>query len=201
MEAFLKGIMLGWGVSVPIGPVNVLIMSYALKSYTQALALGLGAMSADALYLILLSFGMLEFLNYPTFFSVLAVCGAIYLSYMAYDIYKNASNVIAPQQDVKFTSHTKTFIKGFFLNITNPYVIMFWLSIATVTASIEGSFVLALLGLVAGILSWITLFPLAIYKSRNLIGAKASKMLSYFSAIILLFFAFLLIYEKFIKGS
>ena len=27
MEGFLKGILLGLGVSVPIGPINVLIMS------------------------------------------------------------------------------------------------------------------------------------------------------------------------------
>ena len=40
---------MGLGVSVPIGPVNVLIMSYALRSYTKALCLGLGAMSADML--------------------------------------------------------------------------------------------------------------------------------------------------------
>lgn len=56
-------ILLGYGAAVPIGPVNILIMSYAIKSYSYALLFGMGAMFADVFYLLLLNYGVLNFLN------------------------------------------------------------------------------------------------------------------------------------------
>ena len=66
-KSLLDGILLGIGVAVPFGPVNLLILSYALSSFKKAFFLGLGALVADAFYLLLLSFGILHFLN-QTFF-------------------------------------------------------------------------------------------------------------------------------------
>ena len=37
MSSFLQGALLGFGVAVPIGPLNILIMSYAFTSYSKAL--------------------------------------------------------------------------------------------------------------------------------------------------------------------
>lgn len=103
MQEILSGIIFGIGVSVPIGPVNILIMSYALKSYKKAFFLGLGAMGADALYLTLLSFGILKFLNSPTGFKILAVFGAIFLTYMAILILKNSKSNIKMQKTDSFS--------------------------------------------------------------------------------------------------
>lgn len=196
MQEFLSGILFGLGVSVPIGPVNILIMSYALKSYKNALFLGLGAMSADAFYLTLLSFGVLKFLHSPLIFKILAVFGAIFLLYMAYGIFKSAKNSIKTMQTENF-SLAKIFVKGFLINLCNPYVIAFWLSSATLVASIGGNFSLTLLGLIFGILLWIGGFPLVIFKSRTLISEKMARALSYISALILLFFAVMLIFRTF----
>lgn len=38
MKSFIQGLLLGFGAAVPVGPVNILIMSYSLKRY----ALGTG---------------------------------------------------------------------------------------------------------------------------------------------------------------
>ncbi|MCW1633430.1 LysE family transporter, partial [Campylobacter jejuni] len=54
---FLSGVFLGFGVSVPFGPVNILILTYALKAFKNSIAVGLGAFSIDMLYLFLLQFG------------------------------------------------------------------------------------------------------------------------------------------------
>ncbi|PSM51998.1 hypothetical protein [Campylobacter blaseri] len=67
-------------------------------------------------------------------------------------------------------------------------------------ASFEGSYIIAFLGVLFGIGSWIVLFPLVIYKSRNIISKRLQKGLSYFSALILIFFAISLLYNTFIKG-
>ena len=200
MQAFLQGILLGLGVSVPIGPINVLIMSYALKSYTKALCLGLGAMSADALYLLLSAFGVAKLLNSPDFFRVLAIFGASFLLYMAWQIFKSAKNEIKTKSvdTDKIGSHGAVYLKGFLLNLLNPFVIMFWLSVSATTAKIGGSYGVVLAGLVLGIFSWISLFPLVIYKNRKFVSPKVAMWLAYISALILVGFAISLIYKTFL---
>ena len=191
MQSFIQGVLMGLGVSVPIGPINVLIMSYALRSYTKALCLGLGAMSADMLYLVLSAFGISQLAKIPIVFACISLFGAAFLLYIALDIYRQAKKSVQIQS-VEHGSHVAVFGKGFLLNIFNPYVIMFWLS---VSASIgRERFGLALAGLVCGILSWITLFALAVYKSRAKISDRAARAFAYISALILLFFALKLIY-------
>lgn len=191
MQPFVQGILMGLGVSVPIGPVNVLIMSYALRSYTNALCLGLGAMSADMLYLALSAFGISQLAKIPIVFTCISVFGAAFLLYIALDIYRDAKRSVH-LQSVERGSHVAVFGKGFLLNIFNPYVIMFWLNVSVSIG--REHFGLALAGLVCGILSWITLFPLAIYKSRAKISDRAARAFAYISALILLFFALKLIY-------
>lgn len=196
MQEILSGIIFGIGVSVPIGPVNILIMSYALKSYKKAFFLGLGAMGADALYLTLLSFGILKFLNSPTGFKILAVFGAIFLTYMAILILKNSKSNIKMQKTDSF-SLFDIFVKGFLINLSNPYVIAFWLSSAAVLSYMGGNFILTLFGLITGIFLWISLFPLVIFKARKVIGEKIANLFSYISAFILIFFSIILIFRTF----
>lgn len=196
MQEILSGIIFGIGVSVPIGPVNILMMSYALKSYKKAFFLGLGAMGADALYLTLLSFGILKFLNSPTGFKILAVFGAIFLTYMAILILKNSKSNIKMQKTDSF-SLFGIFVKGFLINLSNPYVIAFWLSSAAVLSYMGGNFVLTLFGLITGIFLWVSLFPLVIFKARKVIGEKIANLFSYISAFILIFFSIILIFRTF----
>ena len=182
---------MGLGVSVPIGPVNVLIMSYALQSYTKALCLGLGAMSADMLYLGLSASGISQLGKIPIVFTCISVFGAAFLLYIALGIYRQAKRSVQIQS-VERGSHVAVFGKGFLLNIFNPYVTMFWLS---VSASIgRERFALALAGLVSGILAWITLFPLAIYLARSKLPNIVVRAFAYISAFILVFFALKLLY-------
>lgn len=179
------------GVSVPIGPVNVLIMSYALRSYTKALYLGLGAMSADMLYLALSAFGISQLAKIRVVFACISVFGACFLLYTAYAIWHDATRSVQPAS-VEACSGAALYGKGFLINLLNPYVIMFWLSVSAGTA--RADFGLALAGLVCGILGWITLFPLAVYKSRAKISGRAARAFAYISALILIFFALKLIY-------
>jgi len=191
MQPFVQGVLMGLGVSVPIGPVNVLIMSYALRSYTKALCLGLGAMSADMLYLALSAFGISQLAKIPIVFACISVFGACFLLYTAYAIWHGATRSVQPVS-VGACSGVALYGKGFLINLLNPYVIMFWLSVSAGTA--RADFALALAGLVSGILAWITLFPLAIYLARSKLPNIAVRAFAYISAFILVFFALKLLY-------
>ena len=191
MQSFIQGVLLGLGISVPIGPVNVLIMSYALRSYTKALCLGFGAMSADMLYLALSAFGISQLAKIPIVFACISVFGACFLLYTAYATWHGATRSVQPAS-VEACSGAALYGKGFLINLLNPYVIMFWLSVSAGTA--RADFALALAGLVSGILAWITLFPLAIYLARSKLPNIVVRAFAYISAFILTFFALKLLY-------
>ena len=55
----LKGVALGLGAAVPIGPVNVELARRTLRGgFSRGFALGCGAVTADVTYAILASFGL-----------------------------------------------------------------------------------------------------------------------------------------------
>lgn len=108
MNAFLQGLLLGFSAAVPLGPVNVMIMSAAVRSFWAAFAIGLGAMSADVAYLLLLAFGVLEYLQGETVEKVIGIFGFCYLVYISYVIFKNANKPIAADSldaEVKFSKN------------------------------------------------------------------------------------------------
>ena len=201
MNEFLQGIILGWGVAVPIGPINVLVMSYALKNYGKALSLGVGAMFADLGFLTLSILGVSQIVHKPIIFNTLDIFGSLFLFYIAYSIAKNAQREIYVQKIEKTENKKWLFIKGFLLNLMNPYVIIFWISVSTTTAKMGNHLILSLIGLFLGIISWMTLFPLVIYKSRTLLKKSTTIALSYISSLILVFFAIMLIYKSFFQAA
>ena len=191
---------MGLGAAVPIGPVNVLIMSYALKSYTQALAIGLGAMSADVAYLFLMTFGLLKVLNQPIVLQSLAVFGFIFLIVIAIMIFKGANRHLHVKK-VKKGSFIKLYVKGLFITLLNPYTVGFWLSIASLAISKEGGFVWLLIGMMVAIFVWVSGMPYIIHKNKHLISDEAAKYFAYFSGAVLAFFGCMLFVNTFILGS
>ncbi len=196
---FIQGLLLGFGACVPIGPINVLIISHALKDYKQALAIGLGAMSADAVYLLLITFGLLQVFEYEIIKKVLAIFGFLFLNYIAYMIIKNANNHINIQKKIKQSSIKIIYLRGFLLTLLNPYTIGYWLSIASLSATKEMTDIgILMAGTISAILLWITVMPYFVWKNRRFISNKTAKYLSIIAGLILIFFAFVLIYNIFI---
>ncbi|WP_236861089.1 hypothetical protein [Campylobacter vicugnae] len=88
MQGFIEGLALGFGAAVPIGPVNVLIMSYALVKFRLGLGVGLGAMAVDMGYLFGISFGVLKFSQNELLTQILAIFGSIFfILYCLFDIF------------------------------------------------------------------------------------------------------------------
>src|SRR5688500_19678667 len=72
----LKGVLLGLGAAVPIGPVNVEMARRALRGgFFAGFALGCGAVTVDVLYLVLSSLSVAQLLNHPRVLKPLAVAG------------------------------------------------------------------------------------------------------------------------------
>ena len=186
MNAFLQGLMLGFSAAVPLGPVNVMIMGAAINSFRSAFAIGLGAMSADVAYLLLLAFGVLGYLQGEIIEKIIGAFGFCYLAYISYVIFKNADKPIRAQAQGVQANFTKNYAKGLFVTLVNPYTVSFENAGAVVA------------GLVAAIFIWIASMPFAVHKSAKFISQNVAKWINYVCSVILLGFAFFLSYKLFL---
>lgn len=197
-DSFLNGLFLGFGVSVPFGPINILILTYALKAFKNSIAVGLGAFSVDLLYLLLLQFGLLNFLDNVIFMRVLAIFGFCFLSYMAYLMLKKKNEDLRLDQHKDFKeSLLKSYIKGIILNGSNPYVIGFWLSATGIVLNNQHAYS-TIVGLVVAILFWIGTLAFVVAKYSYLFSAKVIRIINIVSALIIEYFALSLLYKTFI---
>ena len=199
MDSFITGILLGLGVAIPIGPLNILIMNYSLSSFGRGFALGMGAMSADILYFVLLSLGVLVVFDNTWIFKSIAIFGAIFLLYMAWTCYKNASKMLAKISCAeRGESLLACYLKGLGLNSINPFIIGFWLSLSSVVVS-SANWMIAALGVLLALFAWVVGLSLVTSLARRIISAKVARIFSYVSAVLMLFFTAFLIYNTFLK--
>ncbi len=192
LEAFIEGFILGLGAAVPVGPVNILIMTKALKNYTNAVSIGFGAMSADITYLTLILFGFFVFVKNSSVQMALGVFGTIFLMYIAYLIFKNRNEKVQINKDGSKSEKNKivsNYLKGYTITLLNPYTIGFWISVSAYITTKSLSFGFTLLGLFSAIFLWITIMPFIIHKTKHLFSQTLTKNISIVSAGILLFFA------------
>jgi len=199
LNAFLEGFILGIGAAVPVGPINILIMTNAIKNYKNAVSIGAGAMSADITYLVLVLLGLFAFAKNQTFHTILGIFGSLFLLYIGYLIFKNKNEKIKiGNADLKEhkTKIIKNYLKGYSLTLLNPYTIGFWISVSAYIATKHLPFIWTLLGLFSGIFLWITLMPYAVHKTKHLLSQNMIKNISIIAAAILLFFGVMMLYNS-----
>ncbi len=190
-STLLQGLLLGYGAAIPLGPINILIANYALHSYKKAFIMGLGAMSADITYLLLLTFGILKILEGTVFISLITFFGALFLLYLAIKTFQSRHQKMH-KEHLHQEPAWKIYIKGYSLTLLNPYTVGFWLSISTLQSDEKYAFIL-ILGLILAIVSWIALMPWMIYKRKDLFSPQTITILSEISAIILAGFGIMLL--------
>ena len=174
-------------------------MNYSLSSFGRGFALGMGAMSADILYFVLLSLGVLVVFDNTWIFKSIAIFGAIFLLYMAWACYKNASKMLAKISCAERGENLLAcYLKGLGLNSINPFIIGFWLSLSSVVAS-SANWMIAALGVLLALFAWVAGLSIVTSLARRIISAKVARIFSYVSAVLMLFFTAFLIYNTFLK--
>ncbi|HDZ5056933.1 TPA: LysE family transporter [Campylobacter jejuni] len=180
-DSFLSGVFLGFGVSVPFGPVNIVILTYALKAFKNSIAVGFGAFSVDMLYLCLLQFGLLNFLNNVIFMRSLAIFSFCFLTYMAYLMLRKKESLSVEHKEFE----------------ESLFVIGFWLSIASVVLSSDHAYLMTL-GLIMAILSWVGALAFVVARYSHVFSAKVVFIINIVSVIVIECFALNLLYKTFL---
>lgn len=192
--SFSEGLLLGFGAAVPLGPINILIMNEAIRRYKNGVMIGFGAMSADLLYLLLIVFGLVAFVEQGFILNLLSVFGGIFLIYLAYLTFKNKDVKLNTQTEIiKHQKFKKFYIKGFILTLVNPYTVGFWLSASSYVATKELNYFVTIFGMLSAILLWIVIMPYVVHRTKHKISQNISGLISTTSAVILLTFGIMML--------
>ncbi|MFD1957265.1 LysE family transporter [Paenibacillus thailandensis] len=130
MSVLFGYFLFGLSLSAPIGPINAAQLDMGLKrGFAHAWLVGIGAMCADILYMLLVYFGFVHFVTLPFVKTFLWLFGSFVLLYTGFEslFARGGEMDVRSQADDK--GYMKTLLTGFLMSLSNPMTIMFWLGI------------------------------------------------------------------------
>lgn len=130
MNLLLKGIILGFSIAAPVGPIGILCIRKTLQfGRLSGFFSGLGAALADMLYASIAAFGLSIISNLLlTYVFWLKLIGGIFLAYLGFKTFFSKSN-IEKEMNVNHKTYLKDFITTFFLTLSNPMTIVAFMAI------------------------------------------------------------------------
>ncbi|HSQ39513.1 MAG TPA: LysE family transporter, partial [Anaerolineales bacterium] len=155
----LQGLILGFSIAAPVGPIGVLCIRRTLaEGRLTGFLSGLGAATADMLYGAIAAFGLTAIMNLLVDQqSWLRAVGGLFLLYLGIRTFlTKPSAESAPSRGMGWLS---AYVSTFFLTVTNPMTIlsfigMFSAILPTDGASSAASSVSLVLGVFLGSAAW-----------------------------------------------
>lgn len=158
VATLVLGAVFGLALAAPPGPMNAVIAQESvLRGWRAGASAGMGAFTADAAFFVLAAVGVVEFVETaPTLKTGMVAAGGVLMLYFAYgalvearegaafgvdastsSMDADASSVDADPSSVDAVDvdavgvdgDKRGFTKAFALAITNPYQIVFWLTV------------------------------------------------------------------------
>ncbi len=142
----LQGLILGWSVAWPPGPVNAEMIRRGLLpkagggGFWSAWVLGLGACSGDFIWALAVSVGAGALLNTPTVRLILGGISLVLLLFLAsvfaLGAWRTAHHEKPPADDTtelpqarKSSRKSRAYLLGLTMALTSPWNIGFWLAV------------------------------------------------------------------------
>lgn len=149
IEALLKGITLGFLLSISVGPIIFSILKQSLNNgHKGGIAFVLGVSTSD-ITLVLISNVFTQIFSYMVEHKqVIGIGGSIFLVSVGiyFLFFKKVPVDAAGVQLLKFrkSDYARIFVSGYFMNTLNPAVFLFWLTTSTtlITQSLENRYII-----------------------------------------------------------
>lgn len=188
------GVLFGLALAAPPGPMNAIIAEESVRrGWSAGFRAGLGAMVADFIFFLFAVAGLVTLIEAaPRVRAGMVAVGGVLMLYFGYDALANIGETLTADDE---PGANRGFLKAFVLAITNPYQILFWLTVGVGLLSPGTLDVLSVLpavgdslaglvvvetgspllvgGLFGGIVVWIVGFPAALVGGRNRVDRLA----------------------------
>jgi threonine/homoserine/homoserine lactone efflux protein len=191
---FLKGLLLGFSIAAPVGPIGVLCIRRTLaEGRAHGLVSGLGAATADAFYGSIAAFGLTavsSLLVHQQFW--LRLVGGAFLLYLGYTTFiaKPAAQAAQAGGNGLAGAYTSTL----FLTLTNPLTILSFAAVFAGLGAASGGYGTAALT-VAGVFCGSALWWLGLSTGVSLLRGKFNpammQWVNRFSGLVIMTFGVL----------
>lgn len=129
LTLFLKGLIIGFAIAAPVGPIGVLCIQYSLHDgFKIGLLTGLGAALADGTYGLMVGFGL------TALFSILIaqqfwihLIGGLFLLYLGIKLFLTSPREKSAENSDRSPWHA--FSTTYLLTLTNPATILSFVAI------------------------------------------------------------------------
>ena len=149
------GVLLGFTLTVPPGPMNAFIASRAVRSFREGFVAGFGAMSADAV-LGGLVFALHAEVDLSAALRWIYLVGAAVMVFLGVSLLRQSPEAARPG-----AGEARTYLKALGLGLSNPFQIAWWLTAGLGFAYLGGWVLFA--GLFGAVGAWIVAFPWALH--------------------------------------
>jgi len=223
MQFFLQAFGIGFLLSVMIGPVFFVLLETSItKGIKSALALDFGVLLSDVMYVLFAAIFVDQLKSLDTGGNKIIfgfVGGSIFIGYGLYNLFKKKAGLknIENPEVLELTasiaatpSQTKDYfllgLKGFLLNLANPLVIFYWMSVmslATQFSPANSSFPWEFLFVCIVLITFFGIDVLKIIAAKKLqplITPNLLNALNRLIGIIFSLFGIFLILQNFIKN-
>ena len=199
---FLKGIILGFSIAAPVGPIGILCIRKTLQfGRLPGLFSGLGAAMADSIYAIFAAFGLTFIsdllLEWQLWFKTI---GGIFL------IYLGIKTIFAPirheNNKARHSSLLNDFISTFFLTVTNPMTIISFLAIFAGLGFVNNNnsyldATLLVLGVFLGSAAWWLMLSEGVTLFRKKVSEKVMRWINRIAGLLIASFGIAALFSVF----
>ncbi len=195
-----RGILLGIGAAVPIGPVNVEIARRTLRFGVPAgFVVGCGAVTVDVGYAIFTSLGMRPLLLHPALQTALAIAGSALLLYLAWGCLRGAVRQWRGTADETADAPVRRrtgYLTGLFMTLLNPMTLAFWFVavpgfVGQITDAPRRDLPIVCAGVFLGAFGWVCGFTLLLGRLRRARNDTLFALTDALGGVLLLAFAVL----------
>jgi threonine/homoserine/homoserine lactone efflux protein len=205
--AWLAGLVTGFVVCLPIGPVNLTVINTALrKGFLSAFLVGCGAVCADLVYVSLALAGHATLPRDPRLLTVLRAVAVVVVAGLGIrnlllktEKFEAKSEAVAERVDERW-HHPRSFLLGFLLPITNLGLLVLWATIVTaldsrdwVDMDVRASRWFCAVGVAVGASLWFLLISWLVSRAHKRITPQTLAWLARGCGIVFLIFAALLV--------
>src|ERR1035437_2148038 len=148
---FLKGIIVGFALAVPIGPIGIIcIRKTLLHGSIQGRIIGVAAATADMLYSCVAAFGITyiaHFIEHERLW--IKLIGGVLLIFFGIKTFLTKPSI--PDNDLSESKGLKSFISTLFLTLTNPLTFFVFIFIFSAMGIAQKFGIVAAFSIVIGV--------------------------------------------------
>lgn len=189
------GMTVGVALAAPIGPINIEIIRRGIRDgFLHGWLVGLGALSADTVYAMVIVSGLASFAGNEGVRVVLYLAGGVMLTWVGWMSVKTALRGVEGDPSDTPRPRGRSYLTGLLMAAFNPMGIVYWLTVGAGLAADavnrvgESGAPILVIGVMVGIFLWVSTLSTIAQVSRRFVTGRGMRWVTGVSGAIIIGF-------------